>query len=1550
MSSNSQDNKKGRSGGSHHHSNDGVFKLARHGGNHAEWRRLINNALEQNHGLLGRCGTDGKYFEYPEEVVLPEEYTKEKDPLGLKLESLKLQMRRKESFLSEMEREKPKAYAFVMSKLSAESQEALTTHEKHTEVLEKRDVLGLLDIIRVTHMTNTGGLVPWDTEATIEKYYALRQGESETLLRYKERFVALVETAQQQGVEIEEESSVLRFMRTVNSHYQPIVQDLIRMKRQLQDAFELPTSITAAYAELIRGATELGIKADTQPTTKTKVAFVAREDTVGKKGPAAHVTEAEEKKNKSNNFTSHKKGPKKPGPCPLCGELHWVSKCPSLDAAKAAVGKNKNNNSKKNSSRKEHAHVATHLTDDDDDCDIFMASVVDSENEQFCALTSGGLGNNQILLDNQASISIFKDKELLTDIASSKNSTTIQGIGGAINVDEEGNFADICRVLYSPKSPANILSMSEMVSQGHIVKYEGIPDEFHLTTKNKQTLIFSRPTKEKGSLYVYDGSEFALHTIENRERLYTKREVAAAKEAIRFVESMCFPSINDAKFMISTGSVVNCPVTVADLDRAQDIYGTHVAVIKGKSTKATAAAIPEVPSDRKITRTDQELDTDIMFINNSPYLISVALPLRLTLCNAIKGKKRSDLLEAVDEQINILKLHKFNIIAVHCDGEKGVMTLESKLQERGIQLHNAAPGTHAANVERKIRVIKERLRCVLNNLPFKLPESLMKYAVSHVVAKINAMPNHQSIDVTPARELLTGRKLDFKRDIGLPFGTYVQVFNANTTRNSLEPRTEAAIALTTTGNIQGAMKFFLVKSCRVVTRDQWKELPLPTELVEELNRIASAEAKGAIIDRPLEVRTKNKNLDDESEKPTQPTPQTDYPRRHAVVEAPHVETELDPELPQASTDTAEEVTEDREEHVQDDVQHPTAESTSVADPVVEQNTISETQKITIDDEVGEIIVEDTAPPDSNQAAEQDTPQVAPRPQRGRRPPSRYLLTALHVDNNNTNNIANINNIVNAEHAFHISVKQGIERFGEAARTAIAGELTQLMSIPAWEPVNTGDISTAQREKIIRTHMFLKDKHKADGSFDKLKARLVARGDMQEELPDERTSSPTVGLTAALVTSGIAAKERRHVATVDVTGAFLNAEMGDEEILVKLDKTLSEIVCQIDPTYEAYKETKGTITVRLLRALYGTQQASLLWYNHLTRILKQIGFEVNPYELCVMNRGHIKEKTQITIAIYVDDLLITALNAEDLEQVISEIREHFKQITVHTGKVHSYLGMLLDFTEAGTVAISMRGYTESVLRDYGIEFKPVNTPALVDLYEIDEDAELLNAKDTKKFHTFVARLLYLSKRTRPDIMLPVNFLSTRVKSPNQKDLLKLERVLKYLQGTLELGIKLQPNENVSVNAHVDASYASHADAKGHTGIAVAIGKGPIFVRSAKQKLVARSSTEAELIGLADSVTQVIWCREFLAAQGYRMPEAIIYQDNQSTITLAEKGKSTSDATRHINVRFFFINEKINNKEIKLVHKGTNEMLADLLTKPLQGNLFRRLRAMLLNWKI
>ncbi len=165
---------------------------------------------------------------------------------------------------------------------------------------------------------------------------------------------------------------------------------------------------------------------------------------------------------------------------------------------------------------------------------------------------------------------------------------------------------------------------------------------------------------------------------------------------------------------------------------------------------------------------------------------------------------------------------------------------------------------------------------------------------------------------------------------------------------------------------------------------------------------------------------------------------------------------------------------------------------------------------------------------------------------------------------------------------------------------------------------------------------------------------------------------------------------------------------------------------------------------------------------------------------------------------------------------------------------------------------------------------------------------------------------------------------------------LARTMKYLRGTLYIPLILKADDLNVVKWWADASFDVHPDMESHTSGLMTLGKGAIYGASTRQKINTKSSTEAELVGQNDVMPQVMWARYFLEAQGYGFNESIVYLDNKITILLAENGKASSGRhTRHINIRYFFVKDRIASGEVKIEYFPTQEMMADFFIKPLTG---------------
>jgi hypothetical protein len=483
-------------------------------------------------------------------------------------------------------------------------------------------------------------------------------------------------------------------------------------------------------------------------------------------------------------------------------------------------------------------------------------------------------------------------------------------------------------------------------------------------------------------------------------------------------------------------------------------------------------------------------------------------------------------------------------------------------------------------------------------------------------------------------------------------------------------------------------------------------------------------------------------------------------------------------------------------------------------------------------------------------------------------------------------------------------------------------------------------------------MFLKKKR-----CGRIKGRGCADGRKQRVYKTkEETSAPTVSIESLFLSCAIDAKEGRKVVTCDIPGAFMQTDI-DEIIHVRLEGPLAKLLTKVDPElYTKYLMKEGhkdVMYVKLAKALYGTLQAALLFWKDLSGHLIEQGFTLNPYDECVANKM-IKGK-QCTILWHVDDLKLSHVSEAVLDVIIANLNERYGQVTpltVSKGTEHDYLGMTLDYSVPGEVTIRMDDYVQDILSEAPDDMSGTSaTPAGEHLFNVSNDPAHLNPETADLFHHLTAKLLFLCKRARPDIQTPVAFLTTRVTQPDVDDYKKLGRVIKYLRGMPDLALTLEADNTHVVKWWIDSSFGVHRDMRSHTGGTMSLGKGSVYSTSTRQKLNTKSSTEAELVGVDDVMPLVLWTRYFLEAQGYEVRENKVFQDNKSAILLEENGRrSSSRRTRHINIRYFFVTDRIQAKELTVEYCPTEDMVGDMFTKPLQGSKFRNFRDAVLNNKL
>jgi hypothetical protein len=907
----------------------------------------------------------------------------------------------------------------------------------------------------------------------------------------------------------------------------------------------------------------------------------------------------------------------------------------------------------------------------------------------------------------------------------------------------------------------------------------------------------------------------------------------------------------------------------------------------------------------------QHLHSDIFFVHGSPFLLSVVTPLDHVLVESLKGRSAAILEGALTKQITAVNNEGFQITDIHFDSEGAIAKVSASIAKLGVVIH---PSTSKVPIaERKIQTLKGRVRSVIMGLPFILCRTLLVMCVLFCASRLNMVPSTARANKICSMEALTGRKLDMNRDLKYGFGDYVEVPVRHTDNNVYHTRTDTAIAVASTGNANGDFKFYKPFTGSFVTRSTSSPvLPATQGLIEKLNQLAeqdgmsSAHEPSFVIGKPtgVEVVLPPEEINDDGfHDLLEPEIRDPVP----VLDSSPLLTSDNPDT--GTGDTTSELRGGSDD--QDD-------STETESPNDHDN--SSSVKSSSD--------HDNSSPVNSSSDEYGKQNIPPNVQS--RLDTRYPQRS--------------NRTTWKDHAFissHYTRRQAEKKFGEAALKAKMKEIMQLKDMDFAYPVNFLSLSKDQRKKIIRSHVIYQPKYDPDTSeFIKLKARFVANGSTQIHRDD--VSSPTVTTHAVFINAAIAAKEKRIVKTVDLPGAYLNADMSGEEVLMHIDASEADILVLMKPEYRKFLRDDGSMIVKLTRALYGCIESAKLWYREISNTLRSIGYVQNPKDICVFNKE--VQGVQCTITLHVDDLMVTSINEKLIDEVMDTLKSKYERpdakLDVKEGNIHNYLGMTFDFTVNGKVKITMKKYVSELIIFTSIKGNAA-TPATEQLYIIQE-SELLDADKAEYFHSVVAKLLYLSKRVRPDLLTTVGFLSKRCRKPTDQDMCKLERALRYINATSELGLTLCPDKNMSIFSHIDASYAVHNDMKSQTGVAITLGNGVTYAKSSTQQLNSKSSTEAELIALTDASGHVIWVRDYLIGQGYNMGPATIYQDNMSTMALVNKGYSTSNNTRHINIRYFFIKDRVDKDEIRIEYLPTDKMIADFFTKPLQGEVFKVLR--------
>jgi hypothetical protein len=483
--------------------------------------------------------------------------------------------------------------------------------------------------------------------------------------------------------------------------------------------------------------------------------------------------------------------------------------------------------------------------------------------------------------------------------------------------------------------------------------------------------------------------------------------------------------------------------------------------------------------------------------------------------------------------------------------------------------------------------------------------------------------------------------------------------------------------------------------------------------------------------------------------------------------------------------------------------------------------------------------------------------------------------------------------------------------------AMQDEMTSLHENSTFELVKL-----PKGKKALKNRWVYKVKTQEHTSRPRYKARLVVKGYSQRKGIDfEEIFSPVVKMGSIRVILGLAASLDLEVEQMDVKTAFLHGDL-DKEIYMEQPEGFQV-------------KGKEDYVCRLQKSLYGLKQAPRQWYKKFESVMGKQGYRKTNSDHCVFFQ-RFGDDDFIILLLYVDDMLIVGKNAERINQLKIELSKSFAMKDL--GPAKQILGIRITRDRASKkLHMSQEQYIEKVLRRFNMDkAKVVSSPLTTNFKLTDRDCpsskKEIEEMDRIPYASAVGSLMYAMVCTRPDIAYAVGVVSRFLSNPGEKHWEAVKWILRYLRGTSKLGITFGNGEPMLVG-YTDSDMAGNKDnMKSTSGYLMTFAGGAVSWQSRLQKCVALSTTEAEYMAATEACKELLWLKRFMQELGFMQQRYVVLCDNQSTIHLA-KNSMFHKRTKHIDVRYHWIRDGLEDKMFELDKVHTDDNGSDMLTKVL-----------------
>jgi hypothetical protein len=500
------------------------------------------------------------------------------------------------------------------------------------------------------------------------------------------------------------------------------------------------------------------------------------------------------------------------------------------------------------------------------------------------------------------------------------------------------------------------------------------------------------------------------------------------------------------------------------------------------------------------------------------------------------------------------------------------------------------------------------------------------------------------------------------------------------------------------------------------------------------------------------------------------------------------------------------------------------------------------------------------------------------------------------------------------------------------------EIASLEDHGTWTEVELGEATS----RILPCQWVFRRKRTPDGNVKSHKARMVARGDLEQGV--FQTFAPVVAWSTVRLFLVLSLVLDWYTCSIDFSSAFVQATL-EKSVWLHVPRGFQS-------------ERTGKTILRLNKSIYGLSVAPKLWYEHLFKALKEDGFVVSKFDSCLLF------KKDMMLVVYVDDVGISAKRKQDVDEMVERLRKKGFELT-REGTFSEFLGIKFEKnSDDGSINMTQKGLINKIIETAGMtDCNPNWTPASTTPLGTDPDGEPMD--ELWNYRSIIGMLLYLTTNTRPDCALAVSQAARFSHDPKKSHATAVKTIIRYLHRTYDKGMIVRPTGVLSLEDYVDASFAgnyavepaeSPVSVKSRTGIIIFLAGCPLIWKSQIQSSIALSTFHSEYVGLSHSMRILIPLRELLleVVKMLGLPPAIastihcrVHEDNASALLLANS-QHLNNRNKYLAVKLHHFWSHVKPGVIEVVKCDTKLMLADTFTKPLVREVFERLRLLIMGW--